>query len=257
MAHQDLSIARKYLPLLSADTIATLPDAEALRLAYDGRFSVSYAPFDHVEVGARLVIVGITPGMTQARNASNVAIRALERGADLETTLREAKAAGAFSGPIRGNLLRMLDAIGLPRFLGVTSMSEAFRNDSGQVHLTSALRYPVFYNGKNYSGSPALLRQPTLRRMVERHLAEEARLLPDALWLPLGPQPAAVLDHLVSQGILDPRQVLMGLPHPSPANNERIQVFLGDKEPVRASTKTNAVRLLAAFDELRSQIAAL
>lgn len=257
MAHQDLSLARQYLPLLSAGTIATLPDADALCLGRDGRFSVSYAPFDHVETGARLVIVGITPGMTQARNAAVAALRALDRGADLETALRDAKATGAFSGPIRGNLLRMLDAIGVSRLVGVESMAEAFRHDSGLVHLTSALRYPVFHDGKNYSGTPSMLRQPMLRGMVERHLAEEARLLPDALWLPLGPQPAAALDHLVSRDKLDPRQVLTGLPHPSPANNERIQIFLGEKDPARASAKTNATRLLTALDALRSQVATL
>lgn len=255
MAHQDLSLARQYLPLLGASTIATLPDADALRLGREGRFSVSYAPFDHVETGARLVIVGITPGMTQARNAAVAALRALNRGADLETALREAKATGAFSGPIRGNLLRMLDAIGLSRLVGVDSMAEAFRHGSGLVHLTSALRYPVFHDGKNYSGTPSMLRQSMLRGIVERHLAEEAGLLPNALWLPLGPQPAAALDHLVSRGSLDPRQILKGLPHPSPANNERIQVFLGEKDPAQASAKTNAARLLAALDALRDQVA--
>lgn len=146
-------------------------------------------------------------GLTQARNAAVAAMRALERGADLETTLRDAKATGAFSGPIRRNLLRMLEAIGLTRLLGFENMTDVLCNDGGLVHLTSALRYPVFHDGKNYSGTPSMLRQPMLRGMIER-------LQTDALLLPLGPQAAAALDHLVSRGALDPHRVLPGLPQP-------------------------------------------
>lgn len=34
-------------------------------LATEGPITVEKAPFDHIEVGARLVIVGITPGAQQ------------------------------------------------------------------------------------------------------------------------------------------------------------------------------------------------
>ncbi len=54
-------------------------------------------------------------------------------------------------------------------------------------------------------------------------------MLPEALWLPLGPRPAAALRHLVTLGVLAPERVLEGMPHPSGANAERIKFFLGLK----------------------------
>ena len=107
---------------------------------------------------------------------------------------------GSFSGPLRANLVAMLDAIGVAEHLGVQTTAEIFRPGSQDVHFTSALRYPVLVNGKNYNGTPDMLKTPLLRRMVETHLAEEARMLPDALWLPLGPRPEAALRHLARQG---------------------------------------------------------
>jgi hypothetical protein len=151
----------------------------------------------------------------------------------------------------------MLDAIGVAETLGVETMAEVFRPGSQDVHFTSALRYPVFVNGQNYNGTPGILRTPLLRRMVETHLVEEARMLPDALWLPLGPRPEAALRHLAEQGLLERGKILSGLPHPSGANGERIAVFLGRKSPELASRQTNAAKLLNAFTGLSAQIAAL
>ena len=254
---QDLSLARTFLEFARNGDPETLLDSDAMTLAAKGALRVAYAPFDYVAPTARLVIVGITPGRLQAVNALHAADTALRRGAGLAEALAEAKRTGSFSGPLRANLVAMLDAIGASGHLGVTSAADLFTLGSDAVHFTSALRYPVFVNGANYNGTPDMLRTPVLRGMVETHLAEEARLLPDALWLPLGPKPEAALRHLAGRGVLDPKRILGGMPHPSGANAERVAMFLGRKDPKLVSKQTNPAKLLSAFHALSAQISAL
>jgi len=50
-----------------------------LLLVRDNSLTISYAPFDHIQNGARLAIVGITPGAQQARNALLEARAAISR----------------------------------------------------------------------------------------------------------------------------------------------------------------------------------
>jgi hypothetical protein len=233
---------------LSGETLASLTLAEAPPL------SVVWAPFDHMPSTARLVIVGIMPGRQQAENALRAFRDALRSGAVLSEAGRRAKLTGSVSGPLRANLVSMLDHIGAHRALGVRGCLELFDPAREIVHFTSALRYPVFVAGQNYNGAPDMLTNPTLRRMVESLLAAEAQALPNALWLPLGPKPAAALRHLVRLGILDAARVLDGLPHPSGANAERIAYFLGRKARETLSAKTNAQSIDAARDALRAQI---
>lgn len=216
-----------------------------------------YAPSDHIERKARLVIVGIAPGMRQADSALSAAQAALRSGFDIATALRQAKLTGSFSGPLRTNLVAMLDAIGVADHRDVQSTISLFEPGSTDIHYTSALRYPVFLDGKNYSGTPDMLRTPILRTMIDNHLAAEARLLPQALWLPLGPKADAAVQHLTDSKLLDPVRVPSGLPHSSGANAERVAVFLGRKAPELASRQTNPQVLLEAFKRLSSQISML
>jgi len=229
----------------------------ALTLHTDGPLSVAWAPFDHISTTARLVVVGITPGRQQAENALAAFRNALARKLPLPEALRHAKVTGAFSGPMRDNLVAMLDHIGTQRALGVATCAELFDPGRELAHLTSALRHPVFVGGGNYNGTPDLLRTPVLRRMVESQLAEEARALPHALWLPLGPKPASALQHLVATGVLKAERVLGGLPHPSGANGERIAYFMGRKARTALSIKTVPAPLDAARALLTAQLATL
>jgi hypothetical protein len=57
----------------------------------------------------------------------------------------------------------MLDSIGVNRLLGLQSVASLWDADAHLAHFTSALRYPVFIDGKNYSGAPPLLATPLLR----------------------------------------------------------------------------------------------
>lgn len=254
---QNLETARNMLPRLSLGEADSFNTRNDLILSTHGHVRVHYAPFDYIEKRARLVVVGITPGKTQAVNAIEAAVGALKRGLPVEAALAEAKLVGSFSGALRSNLVAMLDAIGVANHFKVPSTDELFRPGSSDVHFTSALRYPVLVGGSNYNGTPDMLKTSNLRRMVETHLAEEAVILHNAIWLPLGPKAEAALRHLAKLGKLSRERILGGMPHPSGANAERVSVFLGRKPPQMASNKTNPTSLLAAFERLSGQIAAL
>ncbi len=229
-----------------------------LTIGDHGALSVTYAPFDFINRSAELVLVGLTPGRTQAANAIEALQQALVAGKTQEAALEVAKSTASFSGSMRSSLVAMLDAVGVPERFGRSTSQAFFAPGSGLVHFTSALRYPVYLaNGDNYSGTPGPLGHPVLRSMIESHLAEEAAALPKAVWVPLGKGAAESLQHLVSRGALDGGRVLSGLPHPSGANAERIAYFLGRKARDQLSIKTNADRIDEARERLRLQVEAL
>ncbi|KIV66981.1 hypothetical protein SZ54_2334 [Rhizobium sp. UR51a] len=97
----------------------------------------------------------------------------------------------------------MLDSIGVNGLFGLKTTADLFAQGAEHVHFMSALRYPVFVNGKNYNGTPDMLKTPILRQMIDMHLAEEVALLPKALWLPLGPKAELALQHLASRGLVE------------------------------------------------------
>lgn len=208
---------------------------------------VIYAPFEHMPATAKVVIVGITPGRFQAEQALKALHLALVAGKPDKEALRIAKLTASFSGPMRKNLLKMLDHVGLPGKLGLASSAELFDRHE-LAHLTSALRYPVFKAGENYNGTPDMLRTTGLRQMIDTYLAEEARALAGAVWIPLGEKPAAALKHLAAKGALDPERLLLGLPHPSGANNGPIGRFM---------TAPTGDAYGLAREKLRSKLASL
>lgn len=256
MAHTS-NPASQYLPRLSNGNPTKLLNSANLTIAEQGQLRIAYAPFDYVNKAARLVIVGITPGETQAVAAIQQAQTALKTGATEAEALSRAKVHASFSGGMRNSLIAMLDAIGVAEHFGLSSTSELFSHGSNEVHFTSALRYPVFRKGKNYNGAPDMIRTPLLRQILDTHLVDEARQLPDALWLPLGPKADAALAYIRDQGHLSAGRILSGLPHPSGANAERIAVFLGRKNPQAASKQTNGLALVEARARLAAQIANL
>ena len=85
-------------------------------------------------------------------------------------------------------------------------------------------------------------------------LVEEINTLSGAYWIPLGSEPTAVLRHFARAGKIEANKVLVGFPHPSGANAERIAYFLGKKRADDLSKKTNAALLNAAQLRLREQI---
>jgi hypothetical protein len=250
----DTKLFEQFVPAIRA---GALPDDARLRLATEGNLEVFYAPFEAVNLQAKLVLVGITPGRVQAANALNEARRQLADGAAPLEAMRRAKDVGAFSGPMRSNLTAMLDHIGLTRWLAVSSCAELFGPKSHLLQTASVLQFPVFVDGDNYNGNPDPMRTPMLRKFVVEHFAKLGPQLTRAVFVPLGPVPTKVLEALVQDGHFRAAQVLGGLPHPSGANAERIQYFLGRKQAAALSAKTNAVSLDAARKLLQAKVAQL
>ena len=257
-----LQIFEKFVPTLLSlgDEELRNPDhvssLQMFREQIGGReLSMIYAPFDHVNQDARAVIVGMTPGRFQAVNALVAARDALRSGASTSDAARIAKAHASFSGePMRGNLIAMLDAIGVARWLGICSTASLWADNAHLVHFTSALRYPVFVDGKNWSGTPDMVRTSVLRSTLEDYTGKELAKLPNALIVPLGPKVSAAMMHLAARGLIDADRVLAGLPHPSGANAERIAYFLGKKTAAQCSSKTNSATIDAAKAQLIKRV---
>jgi hypothetical protein len=249
----------QFSTVLSSSThnFANALPAELL-LSSEGSLQTFYAPFDYVNTEARIVLCGITPGLQQASRALDEARKQLRQGASVDQARQAAKETASFAGAMRTNLINMLDHVGVHRLLGVDSCARLFDTHRHLVHYTSALRYPVFLDGQNYSGSPAMLSRSSLRHQVETHLAEEIKTLgPLCLYVPLGPKVTEVFQHLQVKGLLKPEQLLDGLPHPSGANAERISYFLGGKPREKLSSKTNPAVLDAAKAKILVKLATL
>lgn len=229
-----------------ADAIASYPGdfanadpfPQTLRMACSGRYEVYYAPFDHLNRHARIVLVGITPGRVQAAEALATARHQLQAGACRDAALERAKLAASFAGPLRRNLVGLLDHVGIAARLRIESTASLWGADAHLVHFTSALRYPVFERGANFSGS-GIERSQFLASEVDRWFAAECRQLPGALFVPLGSAAKWACHRMVLGGALRGAQVLEGLPHPSPQNAERVAYFVGRKPRNLLSRKTN------------------
>ncbi len=236
----------RFAPAIRELTEADLGSAavlrDKLRIARAGAIEVCYAPFEYVNTEARLVLVGITPGMRQMTNAVREARRQLLEGAGFEQALRAAKRTGAFSGSMRPTLVQLLDHVGVNELVGVSSCDALFGSAAHLLQTASVLRNAVFVGGEDYNGAPNMLRHPLLREQLLSGFAEDARQLERAVFVPLGrPVPEA----------------LEQLPHPSGANAERTAYFLGRKSRSALSGKTNPDKLDEAQEALRRQVAQL
>jgi len=235
---------------------ALIPDA--FLLARAGRVEARYIPFDYVNPDARVVLVGISPGFVQWKNAMRAAQQGLRDGLPLPELLRAAKYTGAFSGAIRPNLVALLDHIGLQRWLGIASCASLFGEHAHLMHVTGALRQAIFVDGLNYNGAnPNMLTTPLLQDQLLDYFGQEAAQIRDAVFVPLGPKVGLALSWLARRGMLDERRILHGLPHPSGANMERIAYFLGRKEKTALSSRTNGAQIDADRLALREKMAAL
>lgn len=259
----DTQLFARFVPSIKSLTASELNGSSTLRakmlLAKDGPIDICYAPFEYINEQARVVIVGITPGQTQMVNAIREVRRQLDMGADERTALIAAKQTGAFSGAMRPNLVSLLDAIGLQQWLNIASCNDLMGAGSAAhlVQTTSVLRNPVFVRGENYNGTPGMTRNPLLRQHLLDYFGQDARALPNAVFVPLGDKVSEALHFVADKGFLDRSRILDGLPHPSGANAERIAYFLGRKPREMLSAKTDPKKLDQARQMLLKQVAAL
>lgn len=221
--------------------ILELPDLEEATLKSEPflleedpnkQLTIYYAPFEYINPNAKVVIAGITPGLYQMRQSFE-AIRDLADAPD-EEALRAVKQRGSFSGPIRKNLVTMLDDLELHHHLGLPTTLDLFGEANHLVQNTAVLPYPVFYKGKNYNGSsPDMLKTDLFRSYVEGSFADEMAVLEDALILPMGINVRRAVETLVDKGIIAPERVVSGFPHPSGGNGHRHRIFAENRESMR------------------------
>lgn len=190
------------------------------------RIQIVFTPFDLVRPNAKVILVGITPGRQQWELAVDATRGALRSGATLDDALLAASRAGGFAGPMRRNLVMMLDGIGVQRALGLRTAGDMFEGDSDLIDGTSAILHAVFVDGQNYAGhQPPIARVPILREFVERVLSANLIMAPNALIVPLGKAAESAVDLAAACARIDTKRVLRGLPHPSGANGGRAQQF--------------------------------
>lgn len=232
------------------------PFCPSLLMKREGQIEYYYSPFDYINTDARIVLVGMSPGPTQAHNANVAAKQILLSGGSAKLASKTAKETGSFSGALRNNLVSMLDSIGVQHRLGIVSCESLFTTDKSLLHSTSVFRYPTLVNGKAISSAKQGLKTPILKDMVDTYLLPEClELNKSALYIPLGQGVEDVLRYLVKRDVISDKQILNGLPHPSGANAERISYFLGRKKREALSIKTNADKLDEAKKNLLSKMA--
>jgi hypothetical protein len=202
------------------------PMSPELLLWQDGPLSAFYAPWDWINTAAKVMLVGITPGYTQATMALREAQHCLRQGLSNEETLRRANEVGSFSGPMRANLVAMLDGIGLDGALRIDSTGRLFDTHPHLAAKASAISYPVFVNGENYGGgNPPLIRHRVLRSFVRASLGPRMAMADSALVIPLGKAAQDAITLLISDGLLNRERCLLGFPHPSGANGWRVRQY--------------------------------
>jgi RecG-like helicase len=232
------------------------PFDQSLHITESGDVDIYFSPFEYVNRDAKVVLVGMSPGGTQAQNANVAAQKALKEGKSVDMAGKIAKETGSFSGALRNNLVAMLDDIGVSKKIGIESAISLSHENASLLHSTSVFRYPTLLKGKPISSAKSGLKKIALKDMIDSCLAKECELLgKDTLYVPLGQGVGEILLYLAEQRIISSSQILIGLPHPSGANAERISYFLGRKERSKLSAKTNPDKLDEARRKLLSQVA--
>ncbi|ETI69415.1 hypothetical protein [Neobacillus vireti] len=216
---------------------------EEFLYAKDGKVEVYWAPFEFINKDAKVIILGITPGWTQMELAFNY-VRHHIQEEEYEQMICNAKKNASFGGTtMRKNLIDMLDGIELHKFLNIESCEQLFNEKHSLLHTSSVLRYPVFIDGENYSGSsPKLFSQKLFLKMIDELLVPELNDLKDAVIIPTGKVVSDVLKYLVDEGKIMNKTILYHFPHPSGANGHRKEIYETNKNIFKDQLKDAASR---------------
>jgi hypothetical protein len=82
-------------------------------------------------------------------------------------------------------------------------------------------------------------------------------VLSESLFVPLGKLPNNILRKLAKECLVSERNILFDIPHPSGANQERINYFLGKKHRRDLSSRTNPDLLDTVRLALREKVSRL
>ena len=170
---------------------------------------IYYAPFDYINLKAKIMIVGITPGLQQMLQS----YEAINQG----KSLKKVKDLSSFKGSMRTGLIRYLDELKINDILKIKSCESLFNKDNKYLHTTSLVKYPVFDKGKNYSGTN-IFKKKILLDFIENNFLEELKKLDNSIIVPLGNTVSSTIEYLNNKYNLKLSCFLKGFPHPSGAN---------------------------------------
>jgi hypothetical protein len=190
----------------------------------DGNIEIYYAPFDYINTKAKIVIVGITPGLQQMLQSYEV----INQG----KSLKEVKDLSSFKGSMRTGLIKYLDELKINDILKIKSCESLFNKNSRYLHTTSLVKYPVFDKGKNYSGAN-ILKKKILLDFIEKNFLEELKTLEKSIIIPLGNTVSSTIEYLNNKYNLKLRCFLKGFPHPSGANARKNIQFKENKRNMK------------------------
>jgi hypothetical protein len=226
------------LPSISEENI--LSEQFLLEKDEKKQLEIYYAPFEYVNEQAKVVIVGITPGLNQMKKSYSTVFNAKNSENNDEEILCKVKNNSSFEGSMRKNLIHMLDELGLNKHLGISSTANLFDEAWDLVHTTSVITYPVFHKGKNYAGTtPNMLKTEILKKHITNRFATELNGLNKPLIIPLGTNVSKIFEYLVEKEIIDPKLILTGFPHPSGANGSRKKQFESNEKQMKEKIKTH------------------
>ena len=201
----------------------------------DNNIEIYYTPHnEHFNKEAKIFIVGITPGFQQMSTAISTARKELEYTDNIEDIQYKCKVAARFSGSLRKNIISKLDDLKLNEIMNVNSSSELFDEKDYLLHTVSLIPYPVFFKKENYTGhTPKLIKSEFLMRYVYDNFINEFKRLENpenVLLIPLGKAVEEILLKLQEDKIIGENQILLGFPHPSGANVNRVKQFEENKK---------------------------
>ena len=239
----DYKEAIKELPLKNKYTRDELLIDKFL-LDKENNIEIYYAPHnEYLNPKAKVFIIGITPGFQQMSTAIGTARKELEVSDNIEEIQYKCKVAARFSGSLRKNIISMLDGIELNNMFNLKSCSQLFDEDDYLLHTISLIPYPVFVKGENYTGhTPKLIKSQFLMKYVCDNFINELNKMEkseEILLIPLGKAVEEVLIKLKEDGVIKEEQILLGFPHPSGANVNRVTQFENNQESMIKFIKKN------------------
>ena len=200
-------------------------------LSKEGNIEIYYAPFDYINPKAKIVIIGITPGLQQMIQS----FQAIKDG----KSLREVKDLSSFKGSMRTTLVKFLDELKINKILKIQSCESLFNLNNKYLHSSSLVKYPVFDKGKNYSGVN-ILKKKILLDFIEDNFLKELEVFQGSIIVPLGNSVSSTIDYLNTKHQLKLKCFLKGFPHPSGLNaRKNIQFKENREEMCRLLTRVN------------------
>jgi hypothetical protein len=196
----------------------------------EGNIKIYYAPFDYINPKAKIMIVGITPGLQQMLQSFKV----INDG----KSLKEVKDLSSFKGSMRTTLIKYLDELKVNKKLKIKSCESLFNKNSKYLHTTSLVKYPVFDKGKNYPGSN-ILKKKILIEFIEKNFLKELKTLKKVIIIPLGNTVSSTIEYLNNKYNLKLTCFLKGFPHPSGANARKNIQFKENRSSMINLLKSN------------------